>query len=304
MLLGALMHAGASLEEMRAELARLPLTGYTLEAQRVTKAGIAAVQAEVRVRERQEPRVLTDVTELIDGSSLPAADRDKGRAGFHRLAGGGAGGGGEGELVTPTGAAIVTTLARFERPEMTLERTGYGAGSRDLPDRPNVLRLWLGEALRQAQGTATRPMVLIETNIDDMTGEMLGYVLEKLLAQGAADAWLTPVQMKKNRPGVVLSVICGEPEEEALARLILRETSTLRVRVRLVHRWEAEREALAFESSLGPAAVKVKRLPDEPPRVAPEYEACRRLAETSGLPLAEVYRIVQAEGEARLGSRE
>src|SRR3990172_7723711 len=86
MLLGALMHAGASLEEMRAERARLPLTGYTLEAQRVTKAGIAAVQAEVRVRERQEPRVLTDVTALIDGSSLPAADRDKGRAVFHRLA--------------------------------------------------------------------------------------------------------------------------------------------------------------------------------------------------------------------------
>ena len=143
-------------------------------------------------------------------------------------------------------------------------------------------------------------MVLIETNIDDMTGEMIGYALEKLLAQGAADAWLTPVQMKKNRPGVVLSVICREPEEEALARLILRETSTLGVRVRPVRRWEAEREVLEFESSLGPAAVKVKRLPDEPPRVAPEYEACKRLAEAGGLPLAEVYRIVQAEGEARL----
>ncbi|MDO8612744.1 MAG: LarC family nickel insertion protein, partial [Dehalococcoidia bacterium] len=190
----------------------------------------------------------------------------------------------------------VTTLARFERPEMTLERIGYGAGSRDLPDRPNVLRLWLGEGV----ATATRPMVLIETNIDDMTGEMLGYVLEKLLAQGAVDAWLTPVQMKKNRPGVVLSVICREPEEEALARLLLRETSTLGVRVRPVHRWEAEREVLEFESSLGPAAVKVKRLPDEPPRVAPEYEACKRLAEASGLPLAEVYRIVQREGEERL----
>src|SRR3990172_7957152 len=374
MLLGALMHAGASLEEMRAERARLPLTGYTLEAQRVTKAGIAAVQAEVRVRERQEPRVLTDVTALIDGSSLPAADRDKGRAVFHRLAEAeaavhgetvetvhlhdvgavdaivdvmgavvglrllgveelycsplplGAGDvsgppgslpvqaalellaranaptrpGGEGELVTPTGAAIVATLARFERPEMTLERIGYGAGSRDLPDRPNVLRLWLGQGI----ASATHPMVLIETNIDDMTGEMLGYALEKLLAQGAADAWLTPVQMKKNRPGVVLSVICREPEEEALARLILRETSTLGVRVRPVHRWEAEREVLEFESSLGPAAVKVKRLPDEPPRVAPEYEACKRLAEASGLPLAEVYRIVQAGGVSRMGRGE
>ncbi|MEE8370345.1 MAG: nickel pincer cofactor biosynthesis protein LarC [Dehalococcoidia bacterium] len=204
----------------------------------------------------------------------------------------------EGELVTPTGAAIIAELARFQRPEMTLNRIGYGAGSRDLPDRPNVLRLWLGEGV--AQGT--RSMVLIETNIDDMTGEMLGYVMEKLLAQGAADAWLTPVQMKKNRPGVMLSVICGELEEEALARFILRETSTLGVRVRPVHRWEAEREVLEFESSLGPAAVKVKRLADEPPRVAPEYEACKRLAEASGLPLAEVYRILQAEGEARLAS--
>ena len=382
MLLGALVDAGASLEQMRAELARLPLTGYTLEAKPVTKAGIAAVQAEVRVRERQAPRTLADVSALIEASSLPAGDREKGGAVFRRLAEAEAavhgetvetahlhdvgavdaivdvmgtvvglrllgvealycsalpsgegqvegrhgtlplpapaalellaragaprrrGSGqalrpadaGQGELVTPTGAAIVTTLARFERPEMTLERVGYGAGSRELPERPNVLRLWLGQAV--AQGT--RPMVLLETNVDDMTGEMLGYALEKLLAGGAADAWLTPVQMKKGRPGVVLSVICAEAQEEPLARLLLRETSTLGVRVRPVRRWEAEREVVEFESSLGSAAVKVKRLPDEPPRLAPEYEACKRLAEASGLPLAEVYRIVQAEGEAKL----
>ncbi len=104
-------------------------------------------------------------------------------------------------------------------------------------------------------------------------------------------------------------MICAEPNEEALANFILRETSTLGVRVRPVHRWEAEREVLEFESTLGQAAVKVKRLPagrhglaDEPPRVAPEYEACQRLAAASGLPLAEVYRIVQAEGERALPS--
>ncbi len=205
--------------------------------------------------------------------------------------------GATGELVTPTGAAIVTTLARFERPEMTLERIGYGAGTRDPADRPNVLRLWIGETA----GKATRPMVVIETNIDDMTGEMLAYAVEKLLAAGAADAWMTPVQMKKGRPGVVLSVICSEADEEKLARLLLRETSTLGVRVRPVHRWEAEREVLEFESSLGPAAVKVKRMPGEPPTVAPEYEACRRLAERTGLPLADVYRVVQAEAERLLG---
>ena len=383
MLLGSLLDVGVTLEGMRAELAKIPLEGYSLEVKRVTKRGLAAQQAIVSVREPQSPRTLADVEAIIAKSSLPSADRERGSAVFKRLAEAEAAvhgvtvemvhlhdvgavdavvdvmgtiaglrllgveelycsplpsGAGwvqgahgalpvpapatlellarakaplraaraeEGELVTPTGAAIIAELARFQRPEMTLNRIGYGAGSRDLPDRPNVLRLWLGEGLpagRQGVAAPTRSMVLIETNIDDMTGEMLGYVVEKLLAQGAADAWLTPVQMKKNRPGVMLSVICGEPEEEALASFILRETSTLGVRVRPVHRWEAEREVLEFESSLGLAAVKVKRLPDEPPRVAPEYEACKRLAEGSGLPLAEVYRIVQAEGERHLGS--
>jgi uncharacterized protein (DUF111 family) len=201
-----------------------------------------------------------------------------------------------GELTTPTGAAIVTTLASFDRPEMTLEVAGCGAGTRDTPGRPNVTRLWVGEA----SPIATRPMLLIETNIDDMTGELLAHVQEQLLAAGAADAWFTPIQMKKGRPAVTLSLICSEADEERLARLLLRETSTLGVRVRPVHRWEAEREVLEFESSLGPAAVKVKRLPGEPPRAAPEFEACKRLAETTGLPLAEVYRLVQSEAELRL----
>src|SRR5881397_1909886 len=200
--------------------------------------------------------------------------------------------GATGELVTPTGAAIITTVASFERPAMTLERAGYGAGSRDILGRPNVLRVWLGERV----DGGVRQMLLIETNIDDMTGEMLGYASGKLLDAGAADVWFTSIQMKKGRPGVMLSVICSEAQEEAVARLLLRETSTLGVRVRAVHRWEAERELLEFASSLGPAAVKIKRLPGEPPTVAPEYEACKRLAEARGLPLAEVYRIVQAEG--------
>jgi uncharacterized protein (TIGR00299 family) protein len=202
-----------------------------------------------------------------------------------------------GELVTPTGAAIVTTLAIFERPEMTVERVGYGAGTRDPADRPNVLRLWLGEDVDRA----TRPMLLIETNIDDMTPEMLAYVQSKLLAEGAADAWLTPVAMKKGRSAVVLSVICSEADEERVARLLLRETSTLGVRVRPVHRWEAEREVIEFESSLGPAAVKVKRLPRERPQIAPEFEACRRIAESKNLPIAEVYRTVEAEARVLLG---
>jgi uncharacterized protein (DUF111 family) len=118
---------------------------------------------------------------------------------------------------------------------------------------------------------------------------------------GAADAWLQPIQMKKNRPGVLLSVLCTPDREHAIAELLLRETSTLGVRVREVARHEAQREVFEFESSIGPAAVKVKRLPGEGPRVAPEYEACRRLAETRALPLIEVYRIVEREALEQLG---
>jgi uncharacterized protein (DUF111 family) len=120
------------------------------------------------------------------------------------------------------------------------------------------------------------------------------------MAAGAADAWFTSIQMKKGRPGVMLSVLCKEALEKTLVDLLLRETTTLGVRVRDVGRYEAERDVFEFESSLGPAAVKVKRLPGEPPRVAPEYEVCRRIATERGLPLAEVYRIVAAEAEAKL----
>jgi len=200
-----------------------------------------------------------------------------------------------GELVTPTGAAILTTLGRFERPPMRIHAVGYGAGGRDPADRPNVLRLWLGET-----DTAARTMRLIETNIDDMTPELFGYVQERLLAAGAADVWFTSIQMKKNRPAVLLSVLCSEPLEAEVVRILLRETTTLGMRSQEVRRFEADREPFEFASSLGPAAVKVKRLAGEPPRVAPEYEVCRRLAESSGLPLAEVYRIVAAEALALL----
>jgi uncharacterized protein (TIGR00299 family) protein len=200
------------------------------------------------------------------------------------------------ELVTPTGAAIVTALATFERPAMTMSGVAHGAGGRDPAGWPNVLRLWLGDAIEPA-----RPAMLqIETNIDDMNPEIYGYVQERLFAAGAADVWYQAIQMKKNRPGVLLSVLCSAEREHEITALLLRETSTLGVRVRPVSRHEAQRETLEFESTLGPAAVKVKRLPGEHPRVAPEYEACRRIAEQRGLPLAEVYRIIEREALARL----
>ncbi|MEX2157956.1 MAG: nickel pincer cofactor biosynthesis protein LarC [Dehalococcoidia bacterium] len=201
------------------------------------------------------------------------------------------------ELVTPTGAAIVCALARFERPAMTIEAVGYGAGGRDPDERPNVLRLWLGEALGH-----TGTMLLIETNIDDMSPELFGYAQERLFEAGAADVWLTAVQMKKNRPGVLVSVLCARDREDAVVRTLLRETSTLGVRVREVARHEAQREIVEFESSLGPAQVKVKCLPGEPPAVSPEYEVCARLARQHDLPLQEVYRIIENEALRHLSA--
>ena len=203
--------------------------------------------------------------------------------------------GARGELVTPTGAAILTTLGRFQRPALRLGRVGYGAGGRDPADRPNVLRVWLGEA----EPTGRR-MRLIETNIDDMSPELLGYLQESLFSRGAADVWFTSIQMKKNRPAVMVSVLCQEALESDLVGVLLRESTTLGVRVRDVGRYEAEREVFEFASSLGPAAVKLKRLPGEAARVAPEYEVCRRIAQERSLPLAEVYRIVATEAEALL----
>jgi uncharacterized protein (TIGR00299 family) protein len=201
------------------------------------------------------------------------------------------------EMVTPTGAAIVTTLASFERPPMLVGATGYGAGGRDPEGWPNVLRIWTGEAIEPAHPG----MVQIETNIDDTTPEIFGYVQERLFAAGAADVWFQAIQMKKNRPGVLVSVICMRQYEDAVTALLLRETSTLGVRVTPVSRHEAQREMLEFASSLGRAVVKVKRLPGEPPRVAPEFDVCRGLAEQHGLPLREVYRIVESEALAKLG---
>jgi uncharacterized protein (TIGR00299 family) protein len=202
-----------------------------------------------------------------------------------------------GELVTPTGAALLTTLGLFQRPAMGLDRIGYGAGGRDPEDWPNVLRLWLGHL-----EAAPRRMRLLETNIDDMSPELLAYAQEMLMAAGAADVWFTPIQMKKSRPAMMLSVLCQEALESELVALLLRETTTLGVRVRDVGRYEAEREFFEFESSLGPAAVKVKRLPGAAPRVAPEYEVCRRIAQERGIALAEVYRIVAAEAELKVAS--
>jgi uncharacterized protein (TIGR00299 family) protein len=201
------------------------------------------------------------------------------------------------ELVTPTGAAIITSLAEFEKPEMNVESVGYGTGTMELEGCPNVLRLWIGKV------PDTQPhggLVLLETNIDDMNPQVYDHVMQRLFKAGALDVWLTPIQMKKNRPAVMLSVLSPDGIEVKLTEIILRETSTLGIRVRPVDRHMAGRDIMQFESSLGRVSVKVKRLKGEVIGITPEYDECRRIAATLNMPLRDVYRLVEEEARRSL----
>ncbi len=210
----------------------------------------------------------------------------------------------KGETVTPSGASLVTSIAGFDQIEISVSKIGYGAGSRDPEDYPNALGLWIGEtktgANLPADGLLAGGLSLLETNIDDMGGEGFGYVQERLLEAGALDVWMTPIQMKKNRPGVLLSVLVKEGDADQSAMVILRETSTLGVRRRAVERYTADREIVEVETSLGTARVKIKRVDGDVAGIAPEYEDCRTLAIKHGLTLAEVMRRVGDEVRARI----
>ena len=204
----------------------------------------------------------------------------------------------EGEMVTPTGAAILATLARFETPAMRIERVGYGFGRKSFP-WPNCLRLCLGspvgvsmEASEQAAMETDR-VTVIETNIDTMTGEALGGLMERALAAGALDVAYTPLYMKKNRPAVMLTLICRVEDAEALAQLLLSEANTLGVRMQHMQRRKAQREQRTVETPFGKMQAKVKLLGGRVISVAPEYEECRRIAMERALPLEEVYEVAR-----------
>jgi hypothetical protein len=205
----------------------------------------------------------------------------------------------KGELLTPTGAVLITSYAAFQRPDMTLLKTGYGAGHRDFPNWPNVLRVWIGDLQTKHVG---EDLVLLETNIDDMSPQVFGYLMEKLLTEKALDVWFTPIQMKKNRPAVMLSVLADVSDETHLSDLILMETSTLGIRVRPVARHIAAREILEFDSSLGRVKAKIKRLSGSILDISPEYEDCRKIAQERNLPLQEVFRIVIEEAHRQINS--
>jgi len=191
------------------------------------------------------------------------------------------------ELVTPTGAALLAALATFERPNLTVTGVGVGAGKRDLP-WPNLLRLIVGET--PASGNSE--MVQIETNLDDMNPQFFGHVMEKLFTAGALDVYLTPIYMKKNRPATLLGVIARRQDEAALADVILRETTTLGLRVQPIFRYEAGRELREVETQYGKLKVKLKIVNGQVLQAMPEYEDCVRLANENVVSLSEIYAAV------------
>lgn len=205
------------------------------------------------------------------------------------------------ELVTPTGAAIVAAVAtQFgEWPSLCVERVGWGRGTRELADRPNALRAVLGQPTVK-RATELGSHTLIEANVDDLTGELAGHVLSQLLEAGALDVWAQPVTMKKGRPGLVLAALAETSRADAVARALIRESSSIGVRQQPVRRLERERRMERVQTPYGEVPVKVSVGSEGPPQVKPEFDACQRLARAAKVPVREV---VAAASAAALGRR-
>ncbi len=201
----------------------------------------------------------------------------------------------KGALVTPLAATILAELASFELPDMIFRHIGYGFAPFEQAYAQRCLRLCIGEV---QEITATGDMdvdrvMVIESNIDNMTGELLGALLERLLALGALDVNYTAIYMKKDRPATMITVICKEGDEHRFAYILLRETTTLGVRIQPMQRLKAQREQLQIETQLGPMLVKVKRLGASFVSASPEYEECQRVAKTHNIPLIDVYEVAR-----------
>ena len=380
MLLGALVDAGLPVDELTRALGALPVSGYRLRVERVTRQGVSGIRLWVDTdAAEQHGRHLSDILALVQGSGLPPQVVSQVGAVFGRLAEAEAAVHGvaveevhfhevgaldsivdvvgcvwglcalgvtevfcsalplgegwvetahgrlplpapatlkllagskvpikpldvQAELVTPTAAALLAELATFVQPPLILKAVGYGFGAKEL-DWPNAVRAWLGCRLSVADLGATvahDAAVLLECNLDDITGEALGYAMECLLSAGALDVWFTPIQMKKNRPASKLSVLARPDLAADLAHLLLRETTTLGVRQTLVSRIKAGRELIPVETEWGPVAAKVKRLQGRLVSVSPEYEECAALARQTGVPLLEIYAAAQAAAREKL----
>lgn len=205
----------------------------------------------------------------------------------------------EKELATPTGAAIITTLTDefLPLPAFTPETISYGAGTWDLPI-PNVLRLFLGKCEHKAweRDTAT----IIETTIDDMNPEFYGYVMDKLFRAGAADVYMTPIYMKKNRPGILLTVVCTTTDYKPLLDIIFSQTTTLGVRIQYAERQKLLRAVEKIETPYGPISLKIGKEGDVIKNIAPEWEECRKIAQESGIPVKKIFMSALINGTQKL----
>jgi uncharacterized protein (TIGR00299 family) protein len=399
MILGALVDLGLPLDVLRQELAKVPLSGYRLEARQVDRSGLRATKVDVLIDGQPEhqhqhqhahehgqdhdhhdhgpehgpahdhphdhghpQRGLREILDLLARSTLDAPVKDQAAALFRRLAeaeaavhgtspeevhfhevgaidsivdtvgglvglswlradrfvasalnlGGGAVtmshgtfavpppatarlvqgvpvyGQGEGELLTPTGALLVTAHATAygALPPLRVEAIGHGAGSRDTPGRPNVLRLIVGE---EASAAAVERVLVLETEIDDMPPQLYGPLMDRLLASGAKDVFYTPIQMKKGRPGMLVTALCDPERREALEEVLFSETTTLGVRRQEWDRTALERDRVMVETAHGPIAIKVGRRGPRVYNAQPEFEDCRRAAEARGVPVKEVW---------------
>jgi pyridinium-3,5-bisthiocarboxylic acid mononucleotide nickel chelatase len=199
------------------------------------------------------------------------------------------------ELVTPTGAAIATTLSTSytKIPEMTLTAIGYGAGSADFPEKANVMRLLIGErelaaAGKNSHSSSDAPVTVIETNVDDMSPQIYGYFVERALAAGALDVFSTAVQMKKNRPGLLITILCEPTNATRLTDLLFSETTTIGVRMHEARRRTLAREFLTVETPHGQVRMKISRLNGSVLNATPEYDDCQRIAAEKKIPLKDV----------------
>jgi uncharacterized protein (TIGR00299 family) protein len=202
-----------------------------------------------------------------------------------------------GELVTPTGAAILTTVVSefTDQPEMTIETIGIGAGKRDPWEQPNVLRLFVGKApdrFEPRRNDERDLIAVLETNVDDAPPEIIGYCVERLFAAGALDVFTIPIQMKKNRPGMLLSVLADPAHITALETILFRETGTFGIRCGLVTRSKLRRESVTVDTPFGPVKAKKGWRGDGLTVLSPEYEDCARLAREQGVALRDVYQAV------------
>lgn len=364
MILGALCDAGLDVEQLRAALATLPVTGWSIDATHEVRGWLSGTRMHVIAPEQDSHRHLHDVITIIEAAQLPAHVKTQSIAVFTKLAeaeahihgvtpeqvhfhevgaldaivdivgivsglsilgitdvyasplplGSGWVKAAHGdipvpapatlhllsaahapiipdqanfELVTPTGAAVLATLAQFRRPAMNLHRIGYGFGKKQT-ERPNALRVWIGHTT-----TPTESLVLLESNIDDQTPEQLAYVCERLMHHGARDVWQTPITMKKGRAAVQLSLLCDTNREADLVDVLLRESSTLGMRRQLVDRHVAGRDIQMVHTPYGIIRIKHKLWQGQRITSAPEYEDCANAAKHHDVPIHQVYQAVQ-----------